>query len=97
MYTVAHISGFFDFLMNETFLSAFSSDAFGSLSRSTILGTIPNIFFVICIISVILSITVAIIELSKLDMLGRVIKNDRGPPKRGILYGLKERIGPGRN
>jgi hypothetical protein len=72
--TWTHIDGFFGFLMNETFLSAFSSNAFGSLSRSSILGTIPNIFFVVCIISVFLSVAVAVMELSRLDLLNRIIK-----------------------
>jgi hypothetical protein len=72
--TWAHIGGFFGFLMNETFLSAFSSNSFGSLSRSSILGTIPNIFFVVCILSVILSVAVAVMELNKLDLLRRIIK-----------------------
>jgi hypothetical protein len=95
--TWAHINGFFDFLMNETFLSALSSNAFGSLSRSSILGTIPNIFFAVCILSVSLSVAVAIMELNKLDMQGRAIKNDRGRTNGGVLSGLKERIGIKKN
>jgi len=72
--TLAHIDGLFTFLMNETFLSSLSSDAFGSLSRDSILGTIPNIFFVVCIVCVILSLAVAIIEIRKLEASKRVVK-----------------------
>jgi len=72
--TVAHIDGFFSFLMSETFLSSLSSNSFGSLSRNSILGTIPNIFFVVCLVCVILSIAVAVIELRKLDILKRVLR-----------------------
>ena len=72
--TVAHVDGFFSFLMDETFLSSLSSSSFGSLSRNSILGTIPNIFFVICIICVLLSVAVAVIELRKADMLRRIVK-----------------------
>jgi hypothetical protein len=72
--TLAHVDGFFSFLMNETFLSAFSSNAFGSLSRSTILGTIPNVFFVVCILCIILSLAVTAVDLGKLDRLKRIIR-----------------------
>jgi len=70
----AKIHGFGSFLMNETFLSAFSSSNYGSLDRDTILGTIPNIFFVVCIIVAILSIAVAVIEIRKLEASRRVIR-----------------------
>ena len=60
-----HIDGFFTFLANETFLSAFSSSAYGSLGRDTVLGTIPNVFFVVCIFTVMLCIATAIIGLRK--------------------------------
>ena len=75
MYTAwMHIDGFSSFLMNETFLSAFSSNTYGSLNRDTILGTIPNIFFVVCIFVVILSIAITVIELRKLEESKRVIR-----------------------
>ena len=72
--TVAHVGGFFSFLVDETFLSSLSSNSFGSLSRNSMLGTIPNIFFVICIICVLLSVAVAVMELKKMDMLKRIVK-----------------------
>jgi len=72
--TLTHVDGFFAFVMDETFLSSLSSNSFSSLSRNSILGTIPNIFFVICIICVLLSVAVAVIELKKLDMLKRIVK-----------------------
>lgn len=72
--TIAHVDGFFSFLVNETFLSSLSSNSFGSLSRDSILGTIPNIFFVICIICVLLSVAVGVMEMRKLDMLRRIVK-----------------------
>ena len=72
--TMAHVGGFLSFLANETFLSSLSSNTFGSLSRNTILGTIPNVFFVVCILCVLLSVAVTVMELKKLDMLRRVVK-----------------------
>jgi hypothetical protein len=72
--TWMHIDGFSGFLMNETFLSAFSSSTYGSLDRDTILGTIPNIFFVVCLLVVMLSVAVAVIEIRKLEMSRRVIR-----------------------
>ena len=72
--TTGHMGGFFDFLKNDTFLSAFSSDTFGSLSRNNVLGNIPNIFFAVCIISILLSIAVAVLEIKKADMLSRVVR-----------------------
>jgi hypothetical protein len=72
-----HMGGFVDFLWNETFLSAFSSSTFSSLSRSTILGTIPNIFFVVCILCALLSVTIAVIEIRKWDTQRRVVKRRR--------------------
>jgi len=72
--TLAHVDGFFSFLASETFLSSLSSNSFGSLSRDSILGTIPNIFFVVCIICVLLSVAVAVIEIRKLDLLRRVVR-----------------------
>ncbi|MDR2865983.1 MAG: hypothetical protein LBV13_01045 [Methanomassiliicoccaceae archaeon] len=72
--TWGHIGGFAGFLMNETFLSALSSNSFSSLSRNSILGTIPNMFFVVCIACVLLSIAVAVMELKRTDMLSRVVK-----------------------
>ena len=71
---LAQVDGFISFLMNETFLSSLSSNTFGSLSRSSILGTIPNIFFVVCILCTILSVAVAIMDLKKLDVLKRIVK-----------------------
>ena len=72
--TWLRIDGFTDFLMNETFLSAFSSSSYGSLDRDTMLGTIPNIFFVMCIVVAMLSVAVAVIEIRKLEMARRVIR-----------------------
>ncbi|MDR0335039.1 MAG: hypothetical protein LBH69_04050 [Methanomassiliicoccaceae archaeon] len=71
--TWLHIDGFSGFLMNETFLSAFSSSTYGSLDRDTMLGTIPNIFFILCLIVAALSVAVAVIEIRKLEMSRRVI------------------------
>ena len=70
----AHMGGFFEFLKNETFLSAFSSSSYGSLDRDTILGTVPNIFFVVCILVAILSVAVSVIEVKKLEASKRVIR-----------------------
>ena len=72
--TLTHVDGFFTFVMNETFLSSLSSNSFSSLSRNSILGSIPNIFFVVCIICVLLSVAVAVVELKKLDLLKRIVK-----------------------
>jgi hypothetical protein len=72
--TWAKINGFPGFLMHDTFLSAFSSSDYGSLDRDTVLGTIPNIYFVLFIVVAMLSIGVAVIELRKLEMSRRVIK-----------------------
>ena len=72
--TWAYLGGFFDFLMHETFLSAFSSDSFGTLSRTTILGTIPNVFFIVCILCSLLSIAVAVIEVKKAERMKHVVK-----------------------
>ena len=72
--TTGHMSGFFDFLRNDTFLSAFSSDTFGSLSRNDVLGNIQNIFFAVCIVCILLSIAVAVLEIKKVDTLNRVVK-----------------------
>ena len=68
------MGSFFDFLKNETFLSVFSSSYYSSLNRDSILGSIPNIFFLVCIISIILSISVAIIEVRKLERKKRVVR-----------------------
>ncbi|MCL2143585.1 MAG: hypothetical protein FWH44_04940 [Methanomassiliicoccaceae archaeon] len=72
--TWMHIDGFSSFMMNETFFSAFSSSTYGSLDRDSILGTIPNIFFVVCIIVVILSVAVAVLEIKKLERSKRVVR-----------------------
>ena len=72
--TVTQVDGFFSFIMDETFLSSLSSNSFGSLSRNSILGTIPNVFFVICIVCVLLSVAVAVIELKRMDMLKRIVR-----------------------
>ena len=72
--TWLRIGGFTEFLMNETFLSAFSSSSYGSLDRDTILGTIPNMFFVMCIIVAMLSVAVAVIEIRKIEAARRVIR-----------------------
>ncbi|MCL2608113.1 MAG: hypothetical protein FWD92_06145 [Methanomassiliicoccaceae archaeon] len=72
--TWTHLGSFFDFLKNETFLSVFSSSYYSSLNRDSILGSIPNIFFLVCIISIILSISVAIIEVRKLERKKRVVR-----------------------
>jgi len=69
-----HIDGFLTFLANETFLSVFSDGSYGSLSRDTVLGTIPNVFFVICIIVALLSIVTAIVGLSRAKRSVRTIK-----------------------
>jgi len=71
--TWTHLGGFFDFLRNETFLSVFSSSEYSSLNRDSILGSIPNIFFVVCILSIILSVSVAVIEVRKLERKKRVV------------------------
>ncbi|MCL1984468.1 MAG: hypothetical protein FWG58_03610 [Methanomassiliicoccaceae archaeon] len=68
------VKGFFHFLMNETFLSSFSSGAYGSLSRSSVLGTIPNIFFAVCLISVMLSSAVCVIELREYERSKRIVR-----------------------
>jgi len=68
-----HIDGFFTFLTNETFLSVFSGGSYGSLSRDTILGTIPNVFFVVCIIVAMLSIATAVMGIRKAENSVRTI------------------------
>ena len=72
--TWLHIDGFFHFLTTETFLSPLSSDSYGSLTRESMLGTIPNIFFIVCIITAILCVAVAIIEIRKLDDSKRITR-----------------------
>jgi len=69
-----HIDGFFTFLANETFLSVFSDGSYGSLSRDTVLGTIPNVFFVVCIITALLCIVTAIVGIKKAESSGRTIE-----------------------
>ena len=68
------VKGFFHFLMNETFLSSFSSGAYGSLSRSSVLGTIPNIFFAVCLISIMLSSAVGIFELREYERSKKIVR-----------------------
>jgi len=72
--TWAKIDGFGSFLKNETFLSAFSSSSYGSLDRDTMLGTIPNIFFMVCILVGILCVAVAVVEIRKLEASRHVIR-----------------------
>ena len=59
------IDGFYHFLSTETFLSVFSSNAYGSLDRDTMLGTIPNVFLVVCIITAVLCVTVAVVGIRR--------------------------------
>ena len=70
----AQIDGFFTFLANETFLSVFGGNTYSSLSRDTILGTIPNIFFVVCIITAALSVAVAIIGIKRAESSSKTIR-----------------------
>jgi hypothetical protein len=72
--TWTNIGGFGGFLFHETFLSAFSSSNYGSLDRNTMLGTIPNIFFLLFIVVAMLSVAVAVIEIRKVETSRRVIK-----------------------
>ena len=69
-----HIDGFFTFLTTETFLSVFGDNTYSSLSRDTILGTIPNVFFVVCIITALLSIALAIVGIRKAENYSRTIR-----------------------
>ena len=72
--TVGHIDGFLTFLMNETFLSYLSSDSIGSLTGSTIMESIPNIFFIVSVLCVIISLAVAVIDIKRAEKSRKVLK-----------------------
>ena len=68
-----HIDGLFGFLSSETLASVFN-EGDGGASRISVLGTIPNIFFMLCIITVILCIVTAMIGIRKAERSKRVIR-----------------------
>lgn len=72
--TWTQMGGFLDFLRNETFLSSFTSSEYNSLSSGSVLGTIPNIFFVACLLCAVLSVAVALAEIRKFDRSKRIIR-----------------------
>ena len=76
-YMITSFDGFYAFLMNETFLSYLSSESVGSLTGSTMLGSIPNIFFILCILCIIVSVAVAIIDVKRAEKSRKAVKKKK--------------------
>jgi len=74
--TWMNIDGFFGFLGNETFLGVLSGDTYGSSGRDTFLGTIPNMFLTVCILTADLCIVIAVIGVKKAESSRRIIRKD---------------------
>jgi hypothetical protein len=71
--TFGYLGGFFSFLKTETFLSVFSGSS-GTLSNDTFLGSVPNLFFIVCVLCCLLSVAIAVVEIKKAERQKRVVK-----------------------
>jgi hypothetical protein len=69
--TWMHIDGFFGFLGTETFLSVFGGNAYVSAGGA---GAIPNVFFVVCIITSVLCVAIGIVGIKRAESAKRTIR-----------------------